>query len=251
MKKGKDIIVNVFSTLLIVFLIVSILSNFQTMFLGKKYNQLFGYTLFEIKTASMSGKIEIGDWIVVKITDDVKLNDIITYEQEGSFITHRLIERYNESYITKGDSNNTKDNPISKNQIVGKVVKVMPKFGIYKKTLFNPWVLLSLFVTLIIYCNLFNQNNNYLNFIKKKFVKKKKDPDAITKENIEYVKSEFKNIKNPSSKTQMLSKIKVNNNNKQIYECLDDKASKKNKKSDNIDDMIDELNSLYSDFRND
>ena len=88
---------------------------------------------FEIKTASMSGTMEINDWILVKITDDIKVDDIITFEQDGSFTTHRVIQIYKDAYITKGDSNTTTDVPVDKSQIVGKLVKVLPKLGIIKK----------------------------------------------------------------------------------------------------------------------
>ena len=70
-------IVNFVTTIIIILLSISVISSFQTTFFGKKYNSFFGYSLFEIKTASMSGQMEIGDWILVKITDDVKLNDEI------------------------------------------------------------------------------------------------------------------------------------------------------------------------------
>ena len=42
------------------------------------------------------------------------------------------------TYVTKGDANNSKDEPISKEQIVGKVVKIIPGFGIIRKTILNP-----------------------------------------------------------------------------------------------------------------
>ena len=137
-------ILNVVTTIIIILLFISVVASFQTTFFGKKYNSFFGYSLFEIETASMSGKLEIGDWILVKITDDVKLNDIITFEENGSFITHRIVEQYKDTYVTKGDSNNAKDTPITKDQVVGKMIKVIPKFGIIKKTFFNPKVLVIL-----------------------------------------------------------------------------------------------------------
>ena len=153
-------ILNVVTTIIIVLLFISVVASFQTTFFGKKYNSFFGYALFEIKTASMSGTMEIGDWILVKVTDDVALNDIITFEQDGAFITHRIIEQYKDTYITKGDSNNAKDTPINKNQIVGKLIKVMPRFGIFKKTLFNHKVLIILIITIVVGTTLFDKNNN-------------------------------------------------------------------------------------------
>lgn len=251
LNKGKNIMLNIFSIMIIVFLCISIFSNFQTVFLGKKFNQLFGYTMFEIKTASMTPKIKIGDWILVKITNDVKLNDIVTYEDNGSFVTHRLIESYNNTYVTKGDSNNTKDEPITNNQIVGTVVKIMPKFGILKKTLFNPWVLISLFITVMLYCLLFDNNQNkkteeqFLIKIKSFFkkYKKKKDSSAITEENIKYVKEHFKEDNNTSSETRFLSKVKIDSDKKKIYKLLENNEDSKEKRKveSKLDDLFNNL----------
>ena len=69
----------------------------------------------------------------------VKIGDVVTYKQDNDFITHRIIEVYKDTYITKGDANKAKDKPIDKSQIIGKVTKVLPKFGIIKKTLFNEY----------------------------------------------------------------------------------------------------------------
>lgn len=152
-------ILNVITTIIIILLFISVVASFQTTFFGKKYNSFFGYSLFEIETASMSGKLEIGDWILVKITDDVKLNDIITFEENGSFVTHRIIEQYKDTYVTKGDSNNAKDTPIKKEQVVGKMIKVIPKFGIIKKTFFNPKVLIILIITIVVGSSLFDKTS--------------------------------------------------------------------------------------------
>lgn len=168
-------ILNFITTIIIILLFISVVASFQTTFFGKKYNSFFGYALFEIKTASMSGEMEIGDWILVKVTDDVVLNDIITFEQDGAFITHRIIEQYKDTYVTKGDSNNAKDTPINKNQIVGKLVKVMPRFGIVKKTLFNHKVLIILIITIVVGTTLFDKNNNNkTNIITNKLLNKPK-----------------------------------------------------------------------------
>lgn len=142
-----DILIIIFGFILLVF----IYKNIQTKILGNDYSSLFGYSAFEVVTGSMEGNeedsISIGDWIVVKYTNNIQLDDIITYQKDGSFVTHRVIEEYNGTYITKGDANNAKDDPVSREQIVGKVVKILPNFGIIKKTIFNPVVLLSLIVS--------------------------------------------------------------------------------------------------------
>jgi len=147
----EKIINIVLDTLIIIFgiiLIVSIYNNIQVKILGNDYSSFFGYTTFEVQTGSMADTINPGDWIIVKKTSKIELNDIVTYSQDEDFITHRVVEKYKDTYITQGDANNSKDDAITKSQIIGKVVKILPGFGIIRKTFFNPIVLITLIVTL-------------------------------------------------------------------------------------------------------
>ena len=77
-----DILIVVFG----IFLVISIYNNVQIKILGNEYSSFFGYSTFEVQTGSMSDTIDPGDWIIVKITKDVKLDDIITYSEKGEFI---------------------------------------------------------------------------------------------------------------------------------------------------------------------
>ena len=133
-----------------VILLISLYINIQTKILKNPYANFFGYSMFEVQTGSMYDQINIGDWIIVKLNEKINLNDIITYESNGSYVTHRVIEIYGDTYITKGDANNSKDEPISGSSIVGKVVKILPRFGIIRKTIFNPIILLCIIITLFL-----------------------------------------------------------------------------------------------------
>ena len=132
-----DILIILFGFILLVF----IYNNIQTRILGNDYSSIFGYSTFEVQTGSMEGDVEdsisIGDWVIVKYTNNIQLEDVITYQKDGAFITHRVIEEYNGTYITKGDANNAKDDPVSREQIVGKVVKILPGFGFIRKTIWQ------------------------------------------------------------------------------------------------------------------
>ena len=142
-----DILIVIFGFILLVF----IYKNIQVKILGHDYADLFGYTTFEVQTGSMVGdkedSINAGDWIIVKKTNNIQLEDVISYQKDGAIITHRVIEEYNGTYITRGDANNAKDDPVSREQIVGKVVKILPSFGVIRKTILNPYVLISLIVS--------------------------------------------------------------------------------------------------------
>lgn len=150
-EKIINALLNVLIFIFSIILLISLYTGIQTKVLKNKYTNFFGYSLFEVETGSMKEAINPGDWIIVKITKSVKLNDIITYEYKGEFVTHRVIEAYNGTFITKGDANNAKDEPVDQNQIVGKVNKILPSFGLFRKTLFNPAVLITLIITLILF----------------------------------------------------------------------------------------------------
>ena len=95
----------------------------------------------------MKPSISPSDVIIVKSDKNPHVNDIITYKKKNDFITHRVVEKSGNNYITKGDANNTKDAAITNDDIVGRVVHVLPKFGIIRKTILNPFVILTLIVT--------------------------------------------------------------------------------------------------------
>ena len=139
-------------TIFIILLVILIGYNFfQISILNKKYSNFIGYTFFEVTTGSMSGTIEINDVVIVKINDNIKENDIITYQLDDTIITHRLIKIEDNQLITKGDANNTEDRPIEKKSVIGKVVKTIPKLGIWIKVLSDVKVIASIIVTIILF----------------------------------------------------------------------------------------------------
>lgn len=156
-EKIVNSILNVLIGIFGIILLMSIYNNIQIKVFDKEYSDFFGYSIFEVQTGSMADAINAGDWIIVKSASNIKLQDVVTFRQDGEFITHRVIGVYNDTYITKGDANNSKDDPIDKKQIIGKVVKVLPTFGILKKTIFNPLVLAAIIITILI-CNFMFKN---------------------------------------------------------------------------------------------
>lgn len=159
-EKIINVILDIAIFILGIILLISIYNNVQTKILKNSYSSFFGYTIFGVQTGSMADEINAGDWIIVKGSKNYKLNDVVTYMDDGEFITHRIVETYKNTFITKGDANNTKDQPINSEQIVGKVVKILPNFEIFRKTLFNPIVLICLIITLYLAVVLFKRNEN-------------------------------------------------------------------------------------------
>ena len=186
LRKLINIILDGVIILLIGVLLVSVYNNVQIHVFGNSYSSFMGYSIFEVQTGSMSPEIEVGDWIVVKKQTDYELDDVITFEVEGEFVTHRIINKYEDSFVTRGDANNAKDSPILREQVVGKKVKTLSSFGIMKKTIFNPVVLIGLLIVMFLTSSIFKKKTSSL------------DEHEVVKSLDKIVKEDKKNKKNNS-----------------------------------------------------
>jgi signal peptidase I len=129
MKKVKTILKYIFYSFL-VFLVGLCCYVFVCLdILHKDYVNIFGYTYFVVVSGSMSGEIEVNDIVIVDVTKNVKIDDIVAYKSDKSIVTHRLVQKNGDKYITKGDANDTYDKAITKDDIIGKITMVIsPKF---------------------------------------------------------------------------------------------------------------------------
>ena len=155
MKKTRKInmlgcILNILITVVVVITIIGLYYMAQVKILNKDYANIFGYTFFEVATGSMTNTINIGDIVVVKVNETFKENDIIVYKEENSFITHRVIKIDGQDLITRGDANNSEDKPIKSDQILGKVIYIIPKIGIWRKVLASPEILGMIIIFIIL-----------------------------------------------------------------------------------------------------
>ena len=85
-KRAKDILKYVATGFLILLVLLCVYTFIVTDLMKKDYVNVFGYTYFVVASGSMSGTIEVDDVIFVKITKDVKTNDIITYKNKDGEI---------------------------------------------------------------------------------------------------------------------------------------------------------------------
>jgi len=119
---------------------------------NKLYSDVFGYTVFEVQTGSMSGSIEVGDIVIVKVIDEpdlIETGDVISFVEDNMIITHRVIVEGQDYFVTKGDANNTDDGKISKDSLIGKVEKIIPKVGLVKKAMLTKKSLILITITVI------------------------------------------------------------------------------------------------------
>ena len=112
------------------FLIISIIFFLTILilkfFIQEKTIQPFGISILEISSNSMNPTLYKGDKIIIKKQEEYEEGDIITYiSKENNCITHRIVKKYENVFITKGDNNNIEDNEqIKKEQILGKVIYI-------------------------------------------------------------------------------------------------------------------------------
>lgn len=149
-EKVAHVILNLIIALVSLIVIVVGYNYIQLQIMNKDYTNFFGYTIFEVSTGSMAKTLNVYDIILVELTKEVEIGDIITYKKDKELITHRIMEINGDKLITKGDANNTEDEEITKEAIVGKVISVYPKLGVWAKVFSEPNVLISVFITLIL-----------------------------------------------------------------------------------------------------
>ncbi len=150
--KTMKVISNLLFIVLGLVLVVCLYSFVSIQVLSHKYVNFFSYTFFQIGSNSMAPAITTNDLIVVKLSDDdIKAGDIITYEDGDTLVTHRVQSVNQTGYVTKGDANMEQDRAILKDQVVGKVVKILPQYGVWFKVLTTPKIIAMICVTLFLF----------------------------------------------------------------------------------------------------
>ncbi len=136
---------------------------------------IFGVKTFTIISGSMEPTINIDDIIITKkaSSNDININDIITFKTNNEIITHRVIDIEKSGdkivYTTKGDKNEVSDIvKIEYEQIEGKYLNKIPVLGKVLSILKNKIVFESIIVFLVL-CLIW-QNK----IIKKKIERSKK-----------------------------------------------------------------------------
>lgn len=175
-KKGRDIFFVILILVTCVFIVSLLKGNAPS---------VFGYRILHVVSGSMEPMIENGSYIIIKEVSVSKLQegDVITFVSEepaiyGLYNTHRIYDICKDTYtgerlfITKGDAYDEPDDyPVSEDQIVGKLVKVLPfgkTFGKILTSLSNNYVYFGLIILPLLICLL----SYIVQFIKALFMEK-------------------------------------------------------------------------------
>jgi len=96
---------------------------------------LLGFQPRVVVSGSMTPSIQVGDIVVSVDTrpEELRVGDVILYMAGKIPIMHRITEVNggigNLHFITKGDANDTPDDPVFPRQVKGKLVMTIPKVG--------------------------------------------------------------------------------------------------------------------------
>ena len=107
---------------------------------------VLGVAPMVVLSGSMSGTaedhIEVGDLIFTRQADldQLKVGDVVAFMDGSIVVTHRIvsISADRSEFVTKGDANNTEDEPISADQIIGQYSGRIPKVGDFALFLQKP-----------------------------------------------------------------------------------------------------------------
>lgn len=228
---------------LIVSLSLLVLISFYTLvsvkIFGKDYVSFFGYTYFAVASGSMSPTIETNDIIIVKINGTYKKGDIITYKSKNDFITHRVTNVFEKTINTKGDFNNTEDNTVNKEDVLGKVVLIMPSKVVIR--------ILGVILLIIVGAILVNFEDIFKKFVVKDKKLDENSPLDYTMP-IEVNEVEKALMEEMLSKTKGINSIKLGNNGEKKIELklnqkvIDEKESAFTERKE----MLKEILSLLS-----
>lgn len=217
MKIFKKIIAIVAASILILILSFNIFNFISIKVLGNELPTINGYAYLEVISGSMEPKISIGDIIIIDTkVNNYKVKDIVTFKDiNDSFVTHRIIEIKEDEIITQGDANNTIDDPITDEQIVGRYICKLEGIGALMKSFRSPLTLVMILIIGIISCVLVSTDSNgnpilteeekeYLEFLESK--KKKKEIKEA---------NEIKEINKKTKSTKKVSTTKTEVKKKQ------------------------------------
>ncbi len=143
----KQTIQKIFLIIIIFILLFTLYSKF---ILKEELIKLYNTAILVVLTGSMEPTIKSGEMIIIKEQTDYNVDDIVTYKEDRNFfVTHRIINKYENKYETKGDNNNLVDEPIDKDQIEGKVIYHSKVCGFFILYLLKPITLIVIIIFIV------------------------------------------------------------------------------------------------------
>lgn len=158
---AKKVLIGIVAALCAVLLVYNAYMLIAKYACGIPMPTVFGYAGAGVPTGSMdddSGDddIEIGDFVIIHAQDSYEIGDVVTFYDVSANITvtHRVVDIVGTTYYIRGDTTGERDEndrPITEGvvtdavpleNIIGKVVGVIPGFGGFIEFMQKPYGLL-------------------------------------------------------------------------------------------------------------
>jgi signal peptidase len=106
----------------------------------------------------MEPNIHTGEFVIIENKANYDIGDIVTYEANDMLITHRIIEKNENSFIAQGDYNNNQDEIQEDSKIIGKVVFHSEKIGKFIRVYLK--YVTVIFTIFVIFVNIYSIRKN-------------------------------------------------------------------------------------------
>jgi len=117
---------------------------------GNKLPMPFGIGMAVVLSGSMEPTLSVNDVIIVRESASYNINDIVVYDSGRELIVHKIEEKNDDTFVTKGDANNVSDEPIRAEAVKGRVVLSIPYAGAAVKALRSPVGMIVIILTAIL-----------------------------------------------------------------------------------------------------
>ena len=89
----------------------------------------FGVGASVVLSGSMEPALSVGDLLIFTEEENYEVGDVVVYQSGRTPVVHRIIALDAQTVTTRGDANNTADEPFGVQLIKGKVVTAVPLVG--------------------------------------------------------------------------------------------------------------------------
>ncbi len=116
---------------------------------------IFGWKPLVVISGSMEPTLKVGGLLYYKKCDlnDFKKDDILVFRSSKHIVSHRIVEKKEFGFITKGDANKKIDNNVVNNSVVMGIGTnwCIPYLGYYVSFLYNNKIIMFLVISLMVY----------------------------------------------------------------------------------------------------
>lgn len=96
---------------------------------GQAMPMPFGIGVSVVLSGSMEPALSVNDLVIIRSESEPAAGDVVVYSSRDSLVIHRVISVDGDTLVTRGDANTLADAPVSREQVMGKMIAVIPGAG--------------------------------------------------------------------------------------------------------------------------